>query len=39
MYQYALRYQTAQVVARDVILLTTLLSLPVMLLIAWLLRA
>lgn len=39
MYQYALRYETAQVVARDVVLLTTILSLPVMLLIAWLLRA
>ena len=39
MYQYALRYQTGTVVARDVILLTTISSLPVMLLIAWLLRA
>jgi len=38
MYQYALRYQTGQVVARDVILLTTILSLPVMLLVAWLLH-
>lgn len=38
MYQYALRYQTGQIVARDVILLTTILSLPVMLLIAWLLH-
>ncbi|GAA2170862.1 AEC family transporter [Agrococcus versicolor] len=38
MYQYALRYETGQVVARDVVLLTTILSLPVMLLIAFVLR-
>lgn len=34
MYQYALRYRVGQVLARDVVLITTVLSLPVMLLIA-----
>lgn len=35
MYTYALRYRVAQPVARDVVLITTLASLPVMLVIAW----
>lgn len=39
MYTYALRYRTAQQVARDVVLLTTILSLPVMLVIAWIMHA
>lgn len=38
MYQYALRYNTGETIARDVVLLTTFASLPVMLLIAWLVR-
>ncbi|RCK68009.1 AEC family transporter [Desertihabitans brevis] len=38
MYQYALRYRTGEVVARDAVLITTVLALPVMLLVAWLLR-
>lgn len=38
MYQYALRYRTGEVVARDVILLTTMLSVPVTLVIALLLH-
>ncbi|GEK80228.1 AEC family transporter [Agrococcus baldri] len=38
MYQYALRYDRATVITRDIVLLTTVLSLPVMLLIAWLLK-
>ena len=38
MYQYALRYNTGETIARDVVLITTLLSLPVMLGIAWLVR-
>lgn len=37
-YQYALRYDRATVITRDIVLVTTLLSLPVMLLIAWLLN-
>ncbi|HET8868171.1 MAG TPA: AEC family transporter [Agrococcus sp.] len=37
MYQYALRYDRATVITRDIVLLTTVLSLPVMLVIAWLL--
>lgn len=36
MYQYALRYNTGEIIARDVIFVTTLVSMPVMLLIAWL---
>lgn len=36
MYQYALRYNTGEIIARDVIFITTLVSLPVMLVIAWL---
>ena len=38
MYQYALRYDRATVITRDIVLTTTILSLPVMLLIAWLLK-
>ena len=38
MYQYALRYDRATVIVRDVVLLTTVLSMPVMLLIAWALK-
>ncbi|WP_413318131.1 AEC family transporter [Agrococcus sp. 1P02AA] len=38
MYQYALRYDRATVITRDIVLLTTIASLPVMLLIAWLLK-
>jgi hypothetical protein len=38
MYQYALRYDRATVITRDIVLLTTVLALPVMLLIAWLLK-
>lgn len=38
MYQYALRYDRGTVITRDIVLMTTLLSLPVMLLIAWLLK-
>ncbi|WP_347755733.1 AEC family transporter [Agrococcus sp. ProA11] len=38
MYQYALRYDRATVITRDIVLLTTLLSLPVMLVIAWVLQ-
>lgn len=38
MYQYALRYDRATVITRDIVLLTTLLSLPVMLVVAWLLK-
>ncbi|MGO1393267.1 AEC family transporter [Agrococcus casei] len=34
MYQYALQYRTGEIIARDVILLTTFASLPVMLVIA-----
>lgn len=37
MYQYALRYDRATLITRDIVLLTTFGSLPVMLLIAWLL--
>lgn len=37
MYQYALRYDRATVITRDIVLLTTVLSLPVMLVIAWVL--
>ena len=33
----ALRYDRATVITRDIVLLTTVLSLPVMLVIAWLL--
>lgn len=39
MVQYALRYRTAEVVARDTVLITTIASLPVMLVIAWLAHA
>lgn len=35
MVQYALRYRTAEVVARDTVLITTIASLPVMRVIAW----
>lgn len=38
MYQYALRYDRATVITRDIVLLTTVLSLPVMLIIAWVLQ-
>jgi len=38
MYQYALRYDRATIITRDIVLLTTVLSLPVMLVIAWLLK-
>lgn len=38
MYQYALRYDRATVITRDIVLLTTVLSLPVMLVIAWVLK-
>lgn len=38
MYQYALRYDRATVITRDIVLLTTLLSLPVMLVVAWVLQ-
>ena len=38
MYQYALRYSTGEIIARDTVLITTLASLPVMLVIAWLVR-
>lgn len=38
MYQYALRYDRGTVITRDIVLLTTLLSLPVMLVIAALLK-
>lgn len=38
MYQYALRYDRATVITRDIVLLTTVLALPVMLVIAWLLK-
>jgi predicted permease len=38
MYQYALRYDRATAITRDIVLLTTVGSLPVMLLIAWLLK-
>ncbi|GAA1424503.1 AEC family transporter [Agrococcus citreus] len=38
MYQYALRYDRATAITRDIVLLTTIGSLPVMLLIAWLLK-
>ena len=38
MYQYALRYDRATVITRDIVLLTTIASLPVMLLIAMLLH-
>lgn len=38
MYQYALRYRTGEVIARDTILLTTVLALPVTLLIALILH-
>ncbi len=38
MYQYALRYDRATVITRDIVLLTTALSLPVMLIVAWLLK-
>ncbi len=38
-FNYAQRYRTAEVVARDAVLLTTLLSLPVLMVIAWLLAA
>ncbi|WP_405219283.1 AEC family transporter [Agrococcus sp. Ld7] len=38
MYQYALRYDRATVITRDIVLLTTVLSLPVMLVIAWVLQ-
>lgn len=37
-YQYALRYDRATVISRDIVLLTTVLSLPVMLVIAALLK-
>ncbi|MCH1881981.1 AEC family transporter [Agrococcus sp. ARC_14] len=38
MYQYALRYDRATVITRDIVLLTTVMALPVMLVIAWLLK-
>lgn len=38
MYQYALRYRVGEIVARDTILLTTILALPVTLLVAVLLH-
>ncbi|WP_306233185.1 AEC family transporter [Agrococcus beijingensis] len=38
MYQYALRYDRATLITRDIVLLTTVASLPVMLVIAWLLK-
>jgi malonate transporter len=38
MYQYALRYDRATSITRDIVLLTTIASLPVMLVIAWLLK-
>jgi malonate transporter and related proteins len=38
MYQYALRYNRATAITRDIVLITTIASLPVMLLIAWLLK-
>ncbi|RRD46946.1 AEC family transporter [Tessaracoccus sp. OH4464_COT-324] len=38
MYQYALRYATAELVARDAVLLTTALSLPTLLVVALLLH-
>lgn len=38
MYQYALRYDRATVITRDIVLVTTALALPVMLVVAWLLR-
>lgn len=38
MYQYALRYDRATVITRDIVLLTTVLALPVLLVIAWLLN-
>ncbi len=38
-FNYAQRYRTAEVLARDSVLLTTLLSLPVLMVIAWLLAA
>lgn len=38
MYQYALRYDRGTVITRDIVLLTTVLSLPVMLVIAALLK-
>ncbi len=38
-FNYAQRYRTGEVIARDTVLLTTLLSLPVLVLIAWLLAA
>lgn len=38
MYQYALRYDRATVITRDIVLLTTVLSLPVMLVVAWALQ-
>ncbi|ROR65295.1 AEC family transporter [Agrococcus jenensis] len=38
MYQYALRYDRATAVTRDIVLLTTIASLPVMLVVAWLLK-
>lgn len=38
MYQYALRYDRATVITRDIVLLTTVLALPVLLVIAWLLK-
>lgn len=37
-YQYALRYDRATVISRDIVLITTVLSLPVMLVIAALLK-
>ena len=38
-FNYAQRYRTGEVMARDTVLLTTLFSLPVLVLIAWLLAA
>jgi malonate transporter len=38
MYQYALRYDRATAITRDIVLLTTIGSLPVMLVVAWLLK-
>lgn len=38
-FNYAQRYRTAEVIARDTVLLSTLLSLPVLVVIAWLLAA
>ena len=37
-YQFALRYDAAPVLARDTILITTFASLPIVLVIAWLIH-